>query len=116
MPSALGTLLVKAPPLQPLGEEQKHQPPIPTAIAGLVGNLLERFDSAVYSYSASHIGRQFFPQEDPAAQHLLAFAVFALGFFTRPVGGLVLGAFGDRVGRKPLLGHCPSFSPIPRFR
>jgi len=74
-----------------------------TAAAGLVGNLLEWFDFAVYGYFASDIGRQFFPQEDGVAQQLLAFAVFAVGFFTRPVGSLALGLFGDRVGRKPLL-------------
>ena len=103
MPSALGTLVVETPPVQPQDGKGEHQSPLLTAIAGLVGNLLEWFDFAVYGYFASHIGSQFFPQEDPVAQHLLAFAVFALGFFARPVGALVLGAFGDRVGRKPLL-------------
>jgi MFS transporter, MHS family, proline/betaine transporter len=74
-----------------------------TALAGLVGNILEWFDFAVYGYFASDIGRQFFPQEDAVAQQLLAFAVFGLGFFARPVGGLVLGRVGDRIGRRPLL-------------
>lgn len=102
MESAPGSLVMDVPPL---GSRQgeKQQSPFLTAIAGLVGNLLEWFDFAVYGYFASHIGQHFFPREDPVAQHLLAFAVFALGFFTRPVGGLVLGALGDRVGRKPLL-------------
>ena len=72
-------------------------------MAGLVGNVLEWFDFAVYGYFASDIGRHFFPQSSPAAQQLLAFAVFALGFGARPIGSLVLGAVGDRIGRRALL-------------
>ena len=72
-------------------------------MAGLVGNVLEWFDFAVYGYFASDIGRHFFPQSSTAAQQLLAFAVFALGFGARPVGSLVLGAVGDRIGRRALL-------------
>jgi MHS family proline/betaine transporter-like MFS transporter len=74
-----------------------------TALAGVIGNVLEWFDFAVYGYFASDIGRQFFPQSSPGAQHLLAFAVFAIGFGARPIGGLVLGAVGDRIGRRALL-------------
>jgi MHS family proline/betaine transporter-like MFS transporter len=74
-----------------------------TALAGLIGNLLEWFDFAVYGYFASNIGQQFFPKSDPAVQTLLAYATFALGFFARPVGGIVLGRVGDRFGRKALL-------------
>lgn len=74
-----------------------------TALAGLIGNVLEWFDFAVYGYFASDIGRQFFPQSDHTAQQLLAFAVFALGFVARPFGGLLLGLVGDRIGRRALL-------------
>ena len=74
-----------------------------TALAGLIGNVLEWFDFAVYGYFATNIGHQFFPQSSRTAQQLLAFAVFALGFFARPVGGLVLGRIGDRIGRRALL-------------
>lgn len=80
-----------------------HQSARRTALAGLIGNVLEWFDFAVYGYFASDIGRQFFPQSSPGAQHLLAFAVFALGFFARPIGSLVLGMVGDRIGRRALL-------------
>jgi MHS family proline/betaine transporter-like MFS transporter len=58
---------------------------------------------AVYGYFASEIGQQFFPQSSATAQQLLAFGVFAIGFFARPIGSLVLGAVGDRVGRRALL-------------
>jgi len=74
-----------------------------TALAGLIGNVLEWFDFAVYGYFATDIGKQFFPQSSPMAQHLLAFGVFALGFVARPVGGLFLGLVGDRIGRRALL-------------
>ena len=80
-----------------------HQSPIRTALAGLIGNVLEWFDFAVYGYFASDIGQQFFPSSSHAAQQLLAFGVFALGFGARPVGSLVLGRIGDRVGRRALL-------------
>ncbi|HEX5648405.1 MAG TPA: MFS transporter [Steroidobacteraceae bacterium] len=81
----------------------RPQSALRTAMAGLVGNVLEWFDFAVYGYFASDIGRHFFPQSNPVAQQLLAFAVFALGFGARPIGSLVLGAVGDRIGRRALL-------------
>jgi MFS transporter, MHS family, proline/betaine transporter len=74
-----------------------------TALAGLIGNVLEWFDFAVYGYFAAVIGSQFFPQSSPQAQQLLSLTVFAVGFFARPIGGLVLGAVGDRIGRRALL-------------
>ena len=64
---------------------------------------MEWFDFAVYGYFASVIGTQFFPQSSPHAQLLLTFAVFAIGFVSRPIGGLLLGRVGDRIGRRALL-------------
>jgi len=80
-----------------------HQSARRTALAGLIGNVLEWFDFAVYGYFATVIGGQFFPQSSPGAQRLLAFAVFAIGFGARPIGSLVLGRVGDRIGRRALL-------------
>ncbi len=80
-----------------------QQSPIRTALAGLIGNVLEWFDFAVYGYFAADIGKQFFPAQDPDAQRLLSFAVLALGFVARPLGSLVLGRVGDRIGRRALL-------------
>src|ERR1044071_1365293 len=74
-----------------------------TALAGLIGNVLEWFDFAVYGYFASNIGNQFFPKSDPSVQTFLTYATFALGFFARPIGSLVLGRVGDRIGRRALL-------------
>lgn len=55
--------------------------------AGVIGNVLEWYDFAIYGYFAAAIGRQFFPHEDPVAQLLSAFGVFALGYLMRPIGG-----------------------------
>jgi len=74
-----------------------------TALAGLIGNVLEWFDFAVYGYFATDIGQQFFPESDPTTQQLSTFAVFGIGFLFRPIGGLVLGRVGDRIGRRALL-------------
>src|SRR6476620_9833954 len=81
----------------------QYQSPLRTALAGLIGNVLEWFDFAVYGYFASDIGRQFFPQSSQAAQQLLTFGVFSLGFLSRPFGSLLLGTVGDRMGRRALL-------------
>ena len=83
--------------------DTQSQSPLRTALAGLIGNVLEWFDFAVYGYFASDIGQQFFPQSSQTAQHLWTFVVFALGFVARPVGSIVLGLVGDRVGRRALL-------------
>lgn len=68
-----------------------------------VGNFMEWFDFAVYGYFAAIIGAQFFPTGNPTTEMLSAFAVFAVGFVARPVGALILGPIGDRVGRKAVL-------------
>src|SRR6516165_3735368 len=74
-----------------------------TIAAGMIGNVLEWYDFAIYGYFATAIGRHFFPHEDAVAQLLLAFGVFALGYLMRPVGGVVVGHIGDRFGRRAAL-------------
>ena len=73
----------------------RPQSTLRTALAGLIGNVLEWFDFAVYGYFASNIGHQFFPTGDPAVQQLSAYATFALGFFARPIGGIDCAAPPD---------------------
>lgn len=68
--------------------------------AGTVGNMLEWYDFAVYGFLAPTIGPLFFPSEDRVASLLSAFAVFALGYVARPIGGILFGHVGDRFGRK----------------
>jgi MHS family proline/betaine transporter-like MFS transporter len=83
--------------------------------AGIAGNLLEWFDFAVYGYFAVAIGQIFFPKEDPVAQVLAAFAVFAVGFLMRPVGGIVLGHIGDKYGRHRAMLISVAAMAIPTF-
>lgn len=66
-----------------------------------VGNGLEFYDFVVYSFFATLIGRLYFPVDDPTGQLLLSFATFGVGFLTRPLGGLLIGMYADRIGRKP---------------
>ncbi len=68
--------------------------------AGTVGNMLEWYDFAVYGFLAPTIGPLFFPSDDHVASLLSAFAVFALGYVARPLGGVLFGHVGDRFGRK----------------
>lgn len=65
-----------------------------------IGNALEFYDFVVFSFFARTIGALFFPTQDATAQLLLSFATYGVGFFLRPLGGVVLGAFADRRGRK----------------
>ncbi|KMZ13904.1 Permease of the major facilitator superfamily [Candidatus Burkholderia humilis] len=68
--------------------------------AAAVGNTLEFYDFTVYAFFALIIGKLFFPVNDPLGQLLLAVASFGVGFFTRPVGGLLIGMYADRAGCK----------------
>ena len=65
-----------------------------------IGNALEFFDFVVFSFFAATIGKLFFPAANPTTQLLLSFATYGVGFFLRPFGGIVLGAYADRRGRK----------------
>jgi MHS family proline/betaine transporter-like MFS transporter len=94
---ALGCAVPNSPSSAP------RQSPVRTALAGIIGNVLEWFDFGVYGFFASAIGKAFFPDSSPSAQRLKAFGVFAAGFVGRPIGGLVLGMVGDRIGRRALL-------------
>src|SRR5882762_2542145 len=71
--------------------------------ATVAGNALEFYDFLVYSTFAVYIGKAFFPTRTEFAGLLLSLATFGVGFFTRPLGGLLIGAMGDRAGRRPAL-------------
>lgn len=75
-----------------------------TAIGSAVGTTVENYDFLAYgTASALYFGNAFFPGSDPVVGTLLAFATLAVGFAMRPIGGLVGGYLGDRIGRKPVL-------------
>ncbi len=71
--------------------------------AAAVGNFVEWFDFAVYGFLATTIAKQFFSSADPSTALLQTFAVFAVAFALRPLGGIVFGTLGDRLGRKRVL-------------
>lgn len=74
-----------------------------TFLATVIGNALEFFDFGVYAYFAVMIGKTFFPVSSPVGQLLLSFAAFAVGSVTRPLGAILIGAYGDRAGRRAAL-------------
>ncbi|GAA2643163.1 MULTISPECIES: MFS transporter [Nonomuraea] len=70
-------------------------------LAASVGNVVEWYDWYAYSFLAVYFSSQVFPENDnPLVPVLSAFAIFAVGFFMRPLGGLLVGSFADRFGRK----------------
>lgn len=71
--------------------------------AAAAGNALEFYDFLTYSFFALYIGKAFFPTDSAFASLLLSVATFGIGFLTRPIGGVLIGAYADRVGRKPAL-------------
>ena len=77
--------------------------PLRHVAAVVVGNALEFYDFLTYAYFAIYIGRAFFPSHDPASSLLLSLATFGVGFLTRPIGAIVIGSMGDRIGRKPAM-------------
>src|ERR1700761_904933 len=78
--------------------------PMTAAIASLIGNCIEWYDFYIYGTAAALVfNAVFFPSYDQSLGTLLAFATFAVGAFMRPLGGLICGHFGDRLGRKSML-------------
>jgi MHS family alpha-ketoglutarate permease-like MFS transporter len=75
-------------------------PPKRQIVAGVVGMMLEMYDWHVYGFMAVYLGAQLFNPKDPFAGLIAALLTYAVGFFVRPVGGALLGAYTDRFGRK----------------
>ncbi|MEV6553019.1 glycine betaine/L-proline transporter ProP [Streptomyces sp. NPDC051597] len=71
--------------------------------AAALGNTMEWFDFGVYAYLAGTMGKVFFPASSPGVQVVSTFATFAAAFLVRPLGGLVFGPLGDRIGRQKVL-------------
>ncbi len=71
--------------------------------AATVGNALEFYDFITYAFFAIQIGHAFFPSHNAYASLMLSLATFGAGFVTRPIGGIVIGAYADRVGRRPAM-------------
>jgi MFS transporter, MHS family, citrate/tricarballylate:H+ symporter len=86
----------------PLPMEQEYIPLRKVAAVG-VGNALEFYDFITFSFFAIQIGHSFFPESETSHGLLYSLASFGVGFLTRPLGGVVIGIYGDRVGRKPAM-------------
>jgi len=71
--------------------------------AAIAGNALEFYDFGSYAFFAVYIGKAFFPASTPLASLLLTLAVFGVGFISRPLGGILIGAYADKHGRRPAM-------------
>src|SRR5580765_6142397 len=90
---------------EPVGTSE-HQPSSVTKVivASLVGTSLEWYDFFIYGTAAALVfNKIFFPTFEPLVGTLLAFTTYAVGFVARPLGGLIFGHYGDRIGRKNVL-------------
>jgi MFS transporter, MHS family, proline/betaine transporter len=83
--------------------------------AGVIGNVLEWYDFAVYGFFAPILAQQFFPSGDRAVSLLAAFGAFAVGFLMRPVGAVIFGYIGDRYGRTKALIFSITLMALPTF-
>src|SRR5262245_34300645 len=73
-------------------------------LASFLGTSIEWYDFFLYGTAAALVfKRLFFPTLDPLAGTMASFATYAVGFFARPLGGLVFGHYGDKIGRKSML-------------
>ena len=82
---------------------------------GLIGNVLEWYDFAVYGFFASTIAQQFFPSDNYTTSLIAAFGAFAAGFLMRPIGAIFFGRIGDVVGRKRMLFLSIMLMALPTF-
>src|SRR3954471_15659066 len=74
------------------------------AVASMIGTTIEWYDFFLYGTAAALVfNRLFFPTFDPLAGTLAAFGTYTVGFVARPIGGIVIGHYGDRIGRKSML-------------
>ena len=76
---------------------------IKTVVTSMTGIVFEWYDYALFGYFAPIIGKLFFPSEDKMTEIIAAFGAYAAGFFMRPLGGIIFGQMGDRLGRKKAL-------------
>lgn len=72
-------------------------------LPGVIGNILEWYEFSLYAYFATSISQQFFPNQNKFLSLLYTFGIFAIGYLMRPLGAMLFGYFGDRLGRKKIL-------------
>jgi MHS family proline/betaine transporter-like MFS transporter len=84
-------------------------------IAGIIGNIMEWYDFALYGFMASLISRLFFPKGNPLASLLATYGIFAAGFIMRPVGSVLFGWLGDTIGRSRTMLISVALMTVPTF-
>ena len=88
----------------------------PVILASFIGTAIEWYDFFLYGTAAALVfNRLFFPNFDPMVGTLSAFGTFAVGFVARPIGGIVFGHFGDRIGRKAMLVYSLGIMGVATF-
>jgi MHS family proline/betaine transporter-like MFS transporter len=111
---------------QPDHTQDNRREILKAVVAASLATGIEMFDFTVYGFFAVMLGKQFFPAKDPMTSLLLAVGTFGVGFFMRPLGAMMIGAYADRVGRRAAmvracwlmaigtaaLALCPSFATI----
>jgi len=95
-------------PEQPIVEPSERATASPSisrksVAAAVAGNALEFYDFVIYAYFAIYIGKAFFPISGEFGSLMAAAATFGVGFLARPLGGVLIGAFADKAGRKPAM-------------
>jgi MHS family proline/betaine transporter-like MFS transporter len=86
---------------------------VKNVVAGCVGNVLEWYDFALYGFFAPIIAKLFFPSDDQITGLLATFGIFAVGFLMRPIGSVLFGILGDKLGRKKALEISVVMMAIP---
>jgi len=84
-------------------------------MAGIIGNVMEWYDFALYGFMASIISELFFPKGDPAASLLATYGIFAAGFIMRPLGSALFGWMGDVIGRSRTMLLSVMLMTLPTF-
>lgn len=89
--------------------------PLKSVLAGIIGNVMEWYDFALYGFMATIIARLFFPNESQVASLIATYGIFAAGFIMRPVGAVFFGRLGDKIGRSRTMLISVIMMVIPTF-
>ena len=99
-----------------VGDRERRRAVRLTIVASLIGTSIEWYDFNLYvALAALVFNKLYFPSNSPTASLLLAYGTLVVGFITRPIGGVVFGHFGDRIGRKPLLALTLTIMAVATF-